>query len=224
MSLHDWASDVLGRHREVPGPELTYDQPGDWGMRGKVVEVRHYLKEDGTKWTRVVLEIGTGQRVRADLPRRSSSTLPAAVPEPKGGQRRARPSARPRRTSQRPAQVLEHPPPDPLLPWPSNKPCQGRDRADPSCLRSSWKELIVAEREDRVSLLTFPLVCDQPVGGRGSRRPPGSSADGDPRPPRRRCQPLGVTPARGSWLGERATWLALGRPHRCAFCAWHVAG
>ena len=36
--------------------------------------------------------------------------LPAAVPQPAGGQHRARPPARPRRTSQRRAEELEDPP------------------------------------------------------------------------------------------------------------------
>src|SRR5882757_1406996 len=49
--------------------------------------------------------------------------------------------ARLRGPGERPAQIVEAPSPNPRLPRPSDAPGQGRARADPDRLRSSWKEL-----------------------------------------------------------------------------------
>ncbi len=68
-------------------------------------------------------------------------SLSATVARAEGGQCRPCPSARSRRTGERPAQVLAGPAEDPQLPARGDRPGQGCDGADPDRLRSSWKEL-----------------------------------------------------------------------------------
>ena len=69
---------------------------------------------------------------------RDRATSPT-VTQPEGGQLRSRPPARTGRTRERPAQELEDPPQDPLLPAPSHRPGQGRPRPHPRRLTPSGK-------------------------------------------------------------------------------------
>jgi hypothetical protein len=76
-----------------------------------------------------------GARSAATSPPRSRHRpLPTTVAEPEGRQRRPRPSTRTRRAGQRPAQELEDPPADPLLPDPSHRARQRRPGPHPRCL------------------------------------------------------------------------------------------
>jgi hypothetical protein len=72
-------------------------------------------------------------------PRPSQADTSAAVTQPTRGQHRTRPPTGSGRTGQRPAQDLENPPQDPLLPTPDHRTPQGHPGPHPRRLTPSGK-------------------------------------------------------------------------------------
>ena len=150
-----------------PTGRLMWASPALPGARHDMGAAREHGLLDGLNsgGVRAVADTayqGGGPAIRGSAapapPRTRHQPLPAAaVPSPEGGQRRARPPARPGRASGCSAQVLDGLPTKPQLSPLGTAPGQGRDGADPGRLRSSWKSSLNGVAVSRRSTLSSPV-------------------------------------------------------------------